>query len=71
MACHRSTRERASSTASGGPGGISVSCTHPTAARPGAVTTAAMLAGRSASGFFHASMPTANAAYNVHDHMVS
>lgn len=65
MACQRSTRELASSTASGGPGGISVSCTQPTAARPGAVTAAAMLDGRSVSGFLHHTIPTAKTACSV------
>ncbi len=61
VACHWRTSERASSTGSGAPGGMRVSCTQPTAARPGAVTTVAILLGLSASGFFHAStaMPIA------------
>jgi len=61
VACHWRTSERAYSTGSGAPGGMRVSCTQPTAARPGAVTTVAMLLGLSASGFFNAStaMPIA------------
>ncbi len=60
-ACHCRTSERASSAGSCGPGGISVSCTHPTAALPGAVTTAATLLGLSASGFLHARSATPTA----------
>ena len=63
VSCHCTTSARAASSASGSPAGTRASCSHPAAARAGAVTAAPRLAGLSACGCFHATRPTARAAW--------